>query len=218
MIKKFLRKVYDRAFYLFSFESLTPMGYPNTWNVPDSELKNIQYVLSGGVGNDISFEQEMAAHPAVISIALFDPSITGKDHIASIVLNEKISYYPIGLSGECKTQIASPPIIEGEGSFRLGVEGSDDNVSFEVVDPQSAIELAALPRVDLLKIDIEGFEYEFLDALLEQKIFPAVIMVEYHHFYENISFMATLRSMLALRARGYKLVKKINNDCVYLRT
>lgn len=217
MFKKILRKIYDRAFYIFSTVDMIKVGNKNYWYVPANTINSISYVVSGGVGNDISFETMLSENDSVKRICLFDPSETGINHISKISLNHKIEFTPAGLSGETGVVVASPPVIEGEGSFRLGVSGHEGNVEFSVLDIKTVLERSKLPRVDLLKIDIEGFEYDFIENMISSNIFPMVILVEYHHFYENITFYNTFKSIFLLHRNGYRIVKKINNDFVFYR-
>ena len=71
-----------------------------------------------------------------------------------------------------------------------------------------------LSRIDLLKLDIEGFEYGVLDDVLATGIPITQICVEFHHFMPGIGLGETLRCISRLRRKGYVLVKK--DMCDYL--
>lgn len=64
-----------------------------------------------------------------------------------------------------------------------------------------------LDRIDLLKIDIEGFEYGVLDDLLAAHLNVRQICVEFHHrVVPGISRWRSLLSIIKLRQAGYHLV------------
>lgn len=58
-------------------------------------------------------------------------------------------------------------------------------------------------RVDVLKLDIEGGEYDVLDDLLAHGPRPAQLLVEFHHGERGIPFAATARAIAELAAAGY---------------
>jgi len=212
--KKKLRFFYDRLFWLLNKSSCQCIGNQAAWYVPTSKLEKARYVVSGGVGWDISFETELAKFQNIEKILLFDPSSTGIKHIGSINLDQKIKFFPLGLAGHSGLVNASPPIIPGEGSFRLS-ENSNEDVVFQVITAVDIVNSYKLPKIDILKIDIEGFEYDFIEKMIDSKIFPEVILVEFHHFYKNISLKQTINTILLLRKKGYRIVHKKVNDFTF---
>ena len=57
--------------------------------------------------------------------------------------------------------------------------------------------------LDVIKMDIEGAEYEVLDTIIEDKIDIGVLCVEFHH---SRPFMKIIQSIRNLMASGYSLV------------
>ena len=55
-------------------------------------------------------------------------------------------------------------------------------------------------------MDIEGSEYRVIRDILASGIRPLQILVEYHHFFENISNEDTKNSIVLLRGYEYELV------------
>ncbi len=91
---------------------------------------------------------------------------------------------------------------------------ADDAVSSfrEVTLPCTTIpeELAANghARIDLLKLDIEGFEHGVLESCIGRSILPWQICVEFHNFFPNGSKSETARTIWRLRNAGYRLIHK----------
>ena len=60
-------------------------------------------------------------------------------------------------------------------------------------------------RVDLLKIDIEGFEYEVIEQMIAAGTLPKCLLVEFHHLMFGIGVEPTLRSVELLAKAGYRI-------------
>ena len=60
-------------------------------------------------------------------------------------------------------------------------------------------------RVDLLKVDVEGAEYEILDSLGDIANLPTQLLVEFHHRFPSIGKQRTAASIEKLRTFGYRI-------------
>ena len=60
-------------------------------------------------------------------------------------------------------------------------------------------------RVDLLKMDVEGAEYDILAGLEGADRLPKQLLVEYHHRFPGIGKRRTADSIAALRGLGYRV-------------
>jgi hypothetical protein len=74
-------------------------------------------------------------------------------------------------------------------------------------------------QIDLLKIDIEGAEYEVLDALLASDIKPTQLLVEFHHRFPGIGIEKTADLIKRLGDAGYKIfaISDIGREVSFLR-
>jgi FkbM family methyltransferase len=77
-----------------------------------------------------------------------------------------IHFTPVGIAGKSAIARFSPPENELEGSFTVAVT-SDLFVKFQCKDLSCLMEERGHLYIDLLKIDIEGFEYEVIDEFLK---------------------------------------------------
>jgi hypothetical protein len=59
--------------------------------------------------------------------------------------------------------------------------------------------------VDLMKMDVEGAEYDILDVLEQAPSLPRQLLVEYHHRFPGIGKARTAMSIKRLRALGYRI-------------
>jgi len=64
-------------------------------------------------------------------------------------------------------------------------------------------------EIDLLSIDVEGYEFEVLQGLDYKKYRPSLILLEDKHLYMTKHFF--------LLKKGYRLVQRLNRNCWYVR-
>lgn len=207
-----LRRGLD-AWFCRSGIGIEKIGGESPWHVVRSRLAPGTRVLSGGAGQDVSFEVELVEKNGC-RVAVFDPSPTGAATMARCAPHPDLHFFPMGLAATDSTEHFAPPVDPAEGSFGLDRRAGGATVEFVCVGPALALELAGGPDVELVKIDIEGFEYEFLAALLAAGIRPAQLAVEFHHFLPHISWRRTAGIVWSLYKAGYRIVYK--NQCDYL--
>ena len=60
-------------------------------------------------------------------------------------------------------------------------------------------------KIDLLKMDVEGSEYEIIDTILDMNNKPSQLLVEFHHRFSNIDFEKTINAIKNLHKIGYRI-------------
>ena len=210
-LPKILRDVRYRVFYGslikrgYELDILGDRSYGLQWTICPRGLNANSVVYSGGVGEDISFELELVKRFGC-SISLCDPSPAG---LKTMALSEnripQFRFFPAALSAHSgKLSLAPPP----PGNFSWSAQ-TDGTATLEVkcVDLRSLMKQNGHAHIDLLKLDIEGCEYEVIDDILEHRIPVRQICVEFHNgIVPGIRRRQTIRSILKLLTRGYKLV------------
>ena len=188
------------------------------WNFYPKDLNAQSIVYSGGVGKDISFEQSLVQQFGC-SVVLLDPSPTGLATMA-LPANQipQLKFMPIGLADSCKTLKLAPPHYPEEGSW-FKHNGSGDSIEVLCEDLATLMKKNGHQHIDLLKIDIEGAEYEVIDDLVRRRLPIKQILVEYHHgILPGIKRSDTIRSILKMVRSGYKLLDQYGNNHVFLRS
>ncbi|MBX3256528.1 MAG: FkbM family methyltransferase [Chitinophagaceae bacterium] len=217
-LRKRGRKIVD-SFYCKNTGYKKEFGKKCTWFIDTKGLNKESIVYSGGVGNDITFELEIA-NAFECSIYLFDPSETG---ISTMRKEENrhplIQFFPIGLSEQNGIKKFSLPETISEGSYRICVtseEIGEKNIYFECKSVPSLVQEFNHREIDLLKIDIEGFEYEVLESILKSDIIVRQICVEFHHFFSFIPKKKTDRILKLLKQHSYRIIHKRMLDYTFL--
>ena len=142
------------------------VGTADQWAIPAGSLAADAFVVSAGVGKDITFEQDLVARFGV-RIILLDPSPTGIKTIAKRSLPRNIEFHALGLAAQAGSVSFGHPDRSDEGSFRKS--NVDGGVSFDCTTLQELMSQHNRSRIDLLKIDVEGFEYEIINSILAKK-------------------------------------------------
>jgi hypothetical protein len=118
---------------------------------------------------------------------------------------ENIHFSPVGLAGNTS---AVPYVVGGENNglewFRSG-----DGQTMTCRTIEDIMRSHGHRRIDLLKIDIEGFEYEVLEHCIEKRIDIGQICVEFHHvLLPGIPRSRTSETMKKLKKYGFLLIHK----------
>ena len=209
------RKAFD-AMLSDSSVPVLPFGKENVWNLYAGNLGHDSIVLSGGVGKDISTELELV-DVFGCHIDLFDPSPTGAKTM-SIEANQhpRIEFYAEGLAGESGEIGFSEPVDAAEGSFTIGRD--DAGIQFACRSLSEFAEQRGYQSVDLVKLDIEGFEYDVIEDLLQNGPPVNQFCIEFHHFEDHISWRQTAQSLKLLGEAGFQLIHKVGTDYTLLHT
>lgn len=216
---KLLRGLRHDLFYSLIHRETTDMedlgdsAQSCNWTICTRGLGPHSVVYSAGVGKDISFEHALADKFGV-KLILLDPSPTG---LETMELNEnhrpEFEFLPIGLAGKSGVLSLAPPGNPEEGSWMMGSLGDptiDDNrITVPCETVQDLMMRFGHNKIDLIKMDIEGAEFEVLDSILESGVEIGQIAVEYHNaVLEGVSRDSTIGSLWKLWRRGYRIINK----------
>ena len=153
----------------------------------DKSLASKKSVLfSFGIGTDISFDRCVSSL-GVKKIYLFDPTPIAIKFIKDQRLPSYYKFFDYGLSLKDETTefiLPTSEFISGSMIYhnQLG-KGERINVDFKKLST-ICNDLDITP--DILKIDIEGSEFEIIEDIFKSKIFPKQICIEFHsRFFDD---------------------------------
>jgi FkbM family methyltransferase len=220
MLRRLVKKALVRAVVGHKPEvsgGLATLGSVCPWTLDLSKLQSLSKVISGGVGGDISFEQQLHESTGC-EIALLDPSPTGRMTIEKLKpLPSGINFYSVALAGTRGTRHFAAPIDPEEGSFREPNAVAEGNFEWASVGLEDFIAELGWSGVDLLKLDIEGFEFEVITSMLGSRLRPAQLLVEFHYGNQAAhSFWQYLALLNQLRKAGYRLAHRSKEDHLFL--
>ena len=160
-------------------------------------------VLSFGLGDDISFDRAVISRYKA-EVYGFDPTDESLAWLSTQDLPKEMRTYPIGISNIDGKQRFTLPGTEQRGNFSAKASNGR-SIEFPVMRYCSIVSMLNLSRVDIVKLDIEGSEYEVIPDLLNCDVQPTQLLIEFHHRLHQIPIAATLRTVDLLRRSGYAL-------------
>jgi FkbM family methyltransferase len=172
------------------------------WWVPESVLRPGAVAYCAGAGEDITFDSALVERG--LTVRTFDPTPRAIAHVnAHGPVSDRFTFIPVGWWGKEDTLRFYSPQNPAHVSHSA-VNLQRTNTYFEAqVRPVAALmnELGD-EYVDLIKMDIEGAEYQVLDSLLVTGPLPAVLCVE---FDQPQPIRRLLGAVRRLRRAGYEL-------------
>lgn len=172
--------------------------------VPDLTDRN-SVVFSFGIGEDISFDLDIIEKFGC-QVMGFDPRPKSRVWIESMSLPDQFRYFPVGISASDGEAEFFQPACKDHVSFSMtpSRDNKGESVKAEVLQIQSIISRFDLQNPDILKMDIEGFEYEVIDNILQSPLRPKQFLIEFHHgIYANIDNSLTKKAVASLQTAGY---------------
>ncbi len=175
------------------------------WFVADDPLGSAKnpVVLSFGLGDDISFDEGMIQTYGA-SVYGFDPTPHSLEWIATHGKPSCMQVVPVGIAASDGEQTFLLPENEGRGNFSskatLGMA-----INCKVMRYGSILAMLELRHVDVLKLDVEGSEYEVIPDILKASILPNQLLVEFHHRIHNIHVAGTRKSVRMIKQAGFSL-------------
>ncbi len=206
-----LRRSFD-SLYSVPVATKETIGVLSQWTIVTSHLGPDAVIYSGGVGEDITFEQELIRRFGV-KIHIFDPSPVAKRTIA-LANTDLLLFKPIGLAASSTANFS----VGGGADSSLWLKaGASGNERLPCTSLSQEMEINGHDCIDLLKIDIEGFEYEVLQSCLSKNIHIRQICVEFHDFFPEVPRARTNQMIRDLKAHGFDLIHRHRHDHTFLR-
>jgi FkbM family methyltransferase len=186
------------------------IGVLSQWTIVTRGLRSNAVIYSGGVGEDITFEQELIRRFGV-KIHIFDPAPVAARTIG-LANNDRLLFKPVGLTASTAAKFAV-----GGGTASSAWLKAGGNETLPCTSLMREMEMNGHDSIDLLKIDIEGFEYEVLENCLEERISIKQICVEFHDFFPEIPKAKTKEMICSLASHGFDLIHRHRHDHTFLR-
>ncbi len=230
ILKKALR--IDYSTYLEEIGNLEYLGsHFHGYYIPKDFLNKDSVCYCIGAGHDVSFDTELVFHYGC-RVFIFDPAPEAKNHFMQLknglakgekvtvgshrfMYNisheqlETISYIDTGVwSSNTKIRFYKPA-NDSYPSHSIGLfSTSNEYVEVPVDRLANLMKKLGHPTIDLLKMEIEGAEYEVLNTIVEDRPDVKMILVEFDELFHAKDFRYLFRikkTTQSLISAGYTL-------------
>ncbi len=208
-IKLFLKRISGKELWLKP-EVPRNVLLSDGWKYSPDGLGEGSIVYSLGVGDCIDFDLDLVEKYGV-TVHTFDPTPYAEEWIGKQDLPENIVFHPWAAAGEDGT-LRLFRRVNTRGKRSAVMWTADDNAgdATDHIDAPAYTIATMMQRlghetVDLLKMDVEGAEYDILDGLQAADRLPKQLLVEYHHRFPGIGKQRTAASIARLRELGYRI-------------
>ena len=175
------------------------------WTVLPGLLDSGSVVYSVGVGRDVTFDLALIERFGC-TVHAFDPTPHSRDWVATQSLPREFVFHLLGLGDKDEEAAFAQPEVEGFASFGMPDDSAQGSVIHcPVRRLESVVRDLDHDRIDLLKMDIEGFEYGVIDDVLAGPLRPTQWLIEFHHAMRHFKPEQTRRAVAALEDAGYGL-------------
>lgn len=176
------------------------------WWIPAHVIKKEWDVYLFGAGEDISFDLELIKKYGV-NVYSFDPTPRSINYVLKKIRGiNKYKFFPWGLwyKNE-KIKFFAPQNKKYISHSAVNLQKTDQYFLAECKTLNTIMKHNGHRKIDLLKLDIEGAEHLVLHDILEKRIYPKIILVE---FDQPVSIFKIFMTIYNLIRRNYSLVKQ----------
>ncbi len=170
-------------------------------------------VYSFGVGEDASFDLELIGAFGC-DVYAFDPTPRSIAFVASSVRDTHFHFNPIGIAASDGTVKVGEPENPDHVSHYKPARGAGESqrwTEFPVKRYETIRRELGHDRVDILKLDIEGFEFEVIPDLVRASVLPVQVLVDFHHGMYGYRESDTSRAVKLLNGAGLTLFHVAEN-------
>lgn len=228
------KKIISWSPAISKYENLITIGTKNGgWAIPEDFLNNDSIVYMVGAGEDISFDIGIA-QKYKCKVHIFDPTPRAKAHFDEVIngikkniktpINGSLTdFYPLNGVNIENLEFFELGLWNKEEELKFYVPKNPEHVSHSLVNLQKTKDyfIAKVDRlsnimlrlnheyIDLLKIDIEGAEYNVIESILEDQVKIKVLCVEFDEAFHSLdnNYMVRIKDSIAkLTEHGYKVI------------
>ena len=175
------------------------------WCVPRGLLGSDSVVVDIGLGEDVSFSQSLIARYGCM-VHGFDPTPRAVQYVKALEEPNLILHEFAVAARRGKAVFYLPnDAAHVSGSLSRAAHVGAGELEVDLVTFLDVFDLVGRQNIDVLKIDVEGAEYELIADSSFDQYAPRIrcLCVEFHHRWPNFGKRATIAAVERLRKLGF---------------
>jgi FkbM family methyltransferase len=181
------------------------------------ELLNADSIMySFGIGEDVSFDMDVINNHGC-QVFAYDPTPRSIEWISRQDLPNNFHFQPYGIhSIDAESAFYLPKnkaYVSGSLSL-TEISDEREKISVPVFRLKTLMEKNRHDHISVLKMDIEGAEYEVIEDIINSGIQVQQVLVEFHHRLKEIGAPKTRQALKLLNDNGFKVfgVSELNSE------
>lgn len=187
---------------------------------PDG-LNQESIIYSFGIGEDISFDLDVINNHKC-NVFAYDPTPKSINWLSTQNLPDNFHFQPYGISNKNTESVFYLPKNKAHVSGSLSlteITDEKDKITVPVFRLKTLMEKNLHDHITLLKMDIEGAEYDVIEDVMSSGINIQQIMLEFHHRFMKNGVSKTRKTLKLLNDNGFKVfgVSSLNSEISLIR-
>lgn len=176
------------------------------WEVVTTNIDSDSIIYSFGVGEDASFDLELIERFNT-TIQAFDPTPKSIEWVKKQYFPDRFVMHDFGIAAIDGIAHFNPPENPNHVSHTLLKRPLTKSKSILVPVKRLSTIMNELghKQIDILKMDIEGAEYDVIEDISKSEVRPRQILVEFHHRFPGVGIEKTKDAIEKLKSMGYAL-------------
>jgi len=207
--KLFIKRISGRELWLKT-DTERDVRTSDGWQYIPELLGPDSVVYSLGVGDSIDLDMDLI-HRYGLTVHTFDPTPYSEEWMSTLELPANLVFHRWAAAGaDGSLRLFRRINKRGKKSKVMWTADGNAGDGTDFIDApaytiRTMMEKLQHQRVDVLKIDIEGAEYDVLSSLENVERLPVQLLVEFHHRFPGIGKQRTADSIARLRQLGYRI-------------
>jgi FkbM family methyltransferase len=175
------------------------------WSIHPKGLSKDSVIYSCGVGEDVSFDQELIRRFGA-TVHAFDPTPRTVQWLRTQSISERFIFHQYGIADYDGCARFFPPDDPSHVSHSMVRRKKvAEGIEVLVYRLTTIMNMLGHGSIDLLKMDVEGAEYAVLRDVLTSGICVRQLLVEFHHRWPEIGLNRTREAIRDLNRAGYRI-------------
>jgi FkbM family methyltransferase len=186
------------------------------WTLCPDELHSGSVVYSFGLGTDISFDRALIDRFGLV-VHAFDPTPGSVAWLKQQPLPDNFILHEYGLASMDGTALFYPPENPEHISHSMLAHAAPNRepIAVPVYRISTITKSLGHERIDLLKMDVEGVEYEVIDDLLASTCNIRQMLVEFHPEWVDGGWARTVELIRRMEEHGLLLMHVSDSVCEF---